>query len=79
MRKFTEQLHILLVESRAVPFLALCSIMGRVRVHARAVGDKVGANLEAAFEAGLMDCWEKLAGEHAKVLRDALDLRAVVC
>jgi len=77
MRKFSEQLRILLVESKAVPFLALCSIMGRVRIHASTVGDQIGVNLVAAFEAGLMDCWEKLAGEHAKVLRDALEFRAI--
>ncbi|CAL8095958.1 unnamed protein product [Calicophoron daubneyi] len=74
--KFSQQLRVLLIDSRSVSFHTIAHAAQRNRAHADKISQIIGVDVRAALYRGLSRAWQQAAEEQARVLRDAVEHRS---
>lgn len=74
--KFSQQLRVLLVDSRSVSFYSMALAAHRINAHADKITELIGVDVRSALHSNLSDTWRRAAEAQAHVLRDAVEHRA---
>ncbi|KAG5451558.1 Exocyst complex component 8 [Clonorchis sinensis] len=74
--KFSQQLRVILVDSRSITFHSMALAAHRMIAHAERVTELVGVDIRSLLQANLSRTWRSAAEAQAHVLRDAVKHRA---
>ncbi|KAA3672123.1 exocyst complex component 8 [Paragonimus westermani] len=74
--KFSQQLRVLLMDSRSVPFYTMSLAAQRITAHAEKITELLGIDVRSVLHANLVRTWQRAAEVQARVLRDAVEHRA---
>ncbi|KAF7232233.1 hypothetical protein EG68_09484 [Paragonimus skrjabini miyazakii] len=74
--KFSQQLRVLLVDSRSVSFYTMSLAAQRITAHAEKITELLGVDVRSVLHANLVRTWKRAADIQARVLRDAVEHRA---